>query len=231
MRTADLTLVQRHGLYPGDDYMNGRAVTLTLEVYGRTREEFTDALSAVYAAFSLADRERPLRFHFPGVAGDRTAFVNARPRKRTAPIDLNFAHLVCNVVVELFATDPHVYGDALVSLNLSAPWQGSDPKLRFRQAGSVPALPVIKLTNAKDCVLRDEITGAWFGMTNLAGGLTINSEAQTLTSTASGANFNDRITAGSTWPEFGFGDHRLSLSTLAVNSPTKAEITWRNRWV
>lgn len=231
LRTADLTLVQRHGLYPGDDYMNGRTVTLTLEVYGNTREEFAAALSAVYAAFRPTLPERALRFRFPGIAGDRTAFVNVRTRKRSAPLDLNFAYRVCNVVVELFATDPYIYGDALTTYTLSAPWQGSDPKLRFSQAGSVPALPVIKLTNAKDCVITDETTGLWFGMTNLAGGLTIDSPAQTLTATASGNNFNDRITAGSTWPEFAFGDHRLSMTTLAVNSPTTAEITWRNRWV
>jgi hypothetical protein len=44
IRSSDLTLVQRHGLYAGDDYMNGRTVTVTLEVYGSTREEFTQAL-------------------------------------------------------------------------------------------------------------------------------------------------------------------------------------------
>ncbi|MFJ9646725.1 hypothetical protein [Streptomyces sp. NPDC101206] len=231
IRSADLTLVQRHGLYPGDDYMGGRAVTLTLEVYGQTREEFTAALSAVYAAFGPAEREKPFRFKFPGVAGDRTAFVNVRPRKRSAPIDLNFAYYVCNVVVELFATDPYVYGDELVTKPLAAPWQGSDPKLRFASPGSVPALPIIKLTNAKDCVLRDEVTGLWFGMNPLAGGITINSAAQTVTATATGTNFNDRITPGSVWPEFAFGDHRLTLSSGAVNSPTTAEITWRDRWV
>ncbi|MFF2406716.1 hypothetical protein [Streptomyces sp. NPDC058092] len=230
VRSSDLTLVQRHGLYAGDDYMNGRTVTLTLEVYGSTREEFTTALSAVYAAFQPAEREKPLRFRFPGVGGDLTGFVNVRPRKRSGPLDLNFAYRVCNVVVEFFATDPHIYGDTLTSLALSAPWKGSDPKLGFTQPGSVNALPVITLTNAKDVVITDEVTGEWFGMTNLSGGLTINSEAQTVTATATGANFNDRITAGSTWPEFKFGTHRLSLTTLAVNAPTTAVIEWRNRW-
>ncbi|MFF4424164.1 hypothetical protein ACFY04_25845 [Streptomyces sp. NPDC001549] len=231
IRSADLTLVQRHGLYPGDDYMGGRSITLTLEVYGRTREEFTEALSAIYAAFGHAEREKPLRFKFPGIAGDRTGFVKVRPRKRSAPLDLNFAYLVCNVAVELFATDPYIYGDALVSRTLTAPWQGSSPKLRFVSPGSVPALPIIKLTNAKDCVLRDEVSGLWFGMANLAGALTINSEAQSVTATTNGTNFNDRITSGSTWPEFGIGDHLLTLSSAAVNSPTTAVIEWRDRWV
>ncbi|MEU9231214.1 hypothetical protein [Streptomyces subrutilus] len=231
IRTSDLTLVQQHGLYAGDDYMNGRTVTLTLEVYGRTREEFTAALSSLYAAFQPAQREKPLRFRFPGVGGDLTAFVNARPRKRSGPLDLNFAYQVCNVVIELFATDPHVYGDTIVTKNLSQPWAGSDPKLRFTSPGSVPVLPIIKLTNAKDVKLTDEITGLWFGMTNLAGALTINSETQRVTSTATGTDFTDRVTAGSTWPEYGFGEHRIAMTSLAVNSPTQAEFTWRDRWV
>lgn len=134
-------------------------------------------------------------------------------------------------MVELFATDPHIYGDALVTKPLAAPWQGSSPKLRFISAGSVPALPVIKLTNAKDCVLRDEVTGLWFGMNPLAGAIGINSETQAVTGLVTGTNFNDRIMAGSTWPEFGFGEHLLTLSSAAVNSPTTAEITWRDRWV
>ncbi|MBD0712558.1 phage tail family protein [Streptomyces sp. CBMA370] len=229
IRTADLTLVQRHGLYPGDDYMNGRAVTITLEVYGSTREEFTGALSAIYAAFRPADTEKPMRFSFPGVAGDKTAFVNVRTRKRSGPLDLNFAYRVCNIVVELFATDPLIYGDALVSLSLASPWQGTDPKLRFTQAGSVPALPVITLDNAKNIKLTDEITGRYFGLT-YGGNATINSTTQTVTS-STGTSLNDKITAGSTWPEFEYGDHRLSLYSEATTRATVASFVWRNGWV
>ncbi|OKH90473.1 phage tail family protein [Streptomyces uncialis] len=229
MRTADLTLVQRHGLYPGDDYMGGRSVTLTLEVYGSTREEFTTALNAVYAAFGPADRERPMRFRFPGVAGDRTAFVNARPRKRSGPIDLNFAHFVCNVVVELFATDPHIYGDGLVSASLSSPWQGSNPKLRFTQVGSVPALPTIRFDNALNVILENELTGDFFGVT-FGGNMTVDAARQTVLSDA-GTDLRGRLYPGSTWPEFGFGDHRLILTSEAVTRATVATFTWRNRWV
>ncbi|WP_172385209.1 hypothetical protein [Streptomyces sp. MNP-20] len=229
LRTADLTLVQRHGLYPGDDYMNGRALTLTLEVYGRTREEFTDALSSVYAAFRPAEREKALRFRFPGVAGGRAGFVNVRPRKRSSPLDLNFMHHVSNVVLELAATDPYIYGDVLREYTLASPWEGSDPKLRFTQAGSVPALPVIRLDNAKNIVLTDEITGAFFGLT-YGGNATVDAAMQTVLSDA-GTPLEDRITPGSTWPEYGFGEHRLTLTSEAQTRPTTAAITWRDRWV
>ncbi|MFE7660572.1 phage tail family protein [Streptomyces celluloflavus] len=231
VRSSDLTLVQQHGLYPGDDYMNGRTVTLTLEVYGATDAEFAQELGRVFAAFTVGGPESPLRFRFPGLAAGATAFVNARPRKRSGPVDLNFAHRVCNVVIELFATDPHIYADALTTLTLSSPWQGSTPKLRFTSPGSVPAFPVITLDNAKDCVLTDEITGQFFGMNPLAGGLTINSPAQRLTATDTGTLFNERISPGSVWPEYGFGEHRLSLTSGATTRATTAVFSWRNRWV
>ncbi|MFC9651459.1 hypothetical protein [Streptomyces sp. NPDC056937] len=228
VRTADLALVQRHGLYPGDDYMNGRAVTMTLEVYGNTREEFTEALSAVQAAFRPAQPEKPLRFRFPGIGGDVTAFVNVRTRKRSAPLDLNFAYRVCNVAVELFATDPYIYGDALVTRSLASPFGGTDPKLRFTSLGSAPAFPVIRLDNAKNIKLTDEITGEFFGFT-FGGAAVIDSAAQTVKSD-SGTDLSARITAGSTWPEYEFGDHRLSLYSEATTRATVADFTWRNRW-
>ncbi|MCX5153702.1 phage tail family protein [Streptomyces sp. NBC_00291] len=230
VRSSDLTLVQQHGQYPGDDYVNGRSVTLTLEIYGRTGDEFTQALGQVYAAFAPAGAEKPLRFRFPGLAAGRTAFVNGRPRKRSGPLDLSFANRVCTLVVELYATDPHIYADALTSYRLSSPWQGSAPKLRFISPGSVPALPVIALDNAKDCVLTDEITGLTFGLVPLAGAVTINSPAQLVT-TGAGTGVNDRITPGSVWPEYDFGEHRLSLTSGATTRATVADFTWRDRWL
>ncbi|MEU3713614.1 hypothetical protein [Streptomyces catenulae] len=231
VRSSDLTLVQQHGLYPGDDYMNGRTVTLTLEVYGATDEEFAQELGRVFAAFTVGGPESPLRFRFPGLAAGATAFVNVRPRKRSGPVDLNFAHRVCNVVIELFATDPHIYADAVTSRTLSSPWQGSAPKLRFTSPGSVPVRPVITLDGAQDCVLTDEVTGWYFGTAGAPGGLTINSEAQRLTETETGVLVNDKITPGSVWPEYGFGDHRLTLSTASTAGPATAVIAWRDRWV
>ncbi len=228
VRSSDLTLVQRNGLYPGTDYMNGRSLTLTLEVYGRTREEFTEALNGVMAAFRPGAPERPLHFKFPGVASDRVAFVKVRTRKRSAPLDLNFAFMVCNVVVELFATDPHVYSWALDTQTLASGLNATGPKLTFTYTGSVPANPVIKVESAKDSVLRDEITGRYFGVT-FDGTMTIDADQQRVTSSA-GVDLRSKITAGSIWPEFEYGPHRLTLSTTSTTTAAKASMTFRSRW-
>ncbi|MFJ8955625.1 phage distal tail protein [Streptomyces sp. NPDC102381] len=228
IRSADQTLVQRDGLWVGDDYLNGRTVTLTLEVYGRTRDEFTTALSSLQAVFRRGGAEAPFRFRFPGVAGDQTAYVMARCRKRSAPLDLNFAYLTCNLVVELFATSPYIVGDVERELTVQSPWDGTSTALRFSSPGNESAFPVITLTNAQNCVLTDEVTGRFFGLT-YGGTVTIDAAARTVVS-AAGNHFEDRITDGSTWPEFEFGEHRLTLTSEAVTAPTVATIKFRDRW-
>jgi hypothetical protein len=222
VRSADLTLIQRDGLWAGDDYMNGRTVTLTLEVYGETQEDFTAALSAVQTAFRPGRAELPFAFRFPGLAGDLTAVVNARPRKRSGPLDLNFAYRVCNIVVELFATDPYIYGQATRTETVTG---DSDPDVLtvFTQSGGVPALPSIAFTGGTNPVLTDETTGDYFGVT-YTGDFTADSVAQKVTASG-GADITGLITAGSVWPEFANGERRLHLSSGS------AVITWQDRWV
>lgn len=222
VRSADLTLIQRDGLWAGDDYLNGRTVTLTLEVYGDSPEEFTAALSAVQTAFRPGRAELPLTFNFPGLAGNLTGVVNVRPRKRSGPLDLNFAYRVCNVVVELFATDPYIYGAAPRVVNLTGSSNPAD-LTTFTEYGGTPALPSIAFTGGTNPVITDPTTGEYFGV-NYTGDFTADSVAQKVTASG-GADITGLITAGSTWPEFTNGDHSLHLSSGT------AAITWLDRWV
>ncbi|MEU8791562.1 hypothetical protein [Streptomyces sp. NPDC048643] len=252
VRTSDLTLVQRNGLWPGRDYMNGRTVTVTLEVYGSTREEFTEALNALQAAFTTGLDELPFRFRFPGAAADQTAYVMARVRRRSAPLDLNFAYLTCNMVVELFSTAPYIIGDAPREATVKSfkrdkvptglvipvvvPWdvegQGpapADPVARFTQYGSVPARPVVTITNGASPVLMDDVTGQFFGI-NYDGTVRVDSAAMTATNDL-GDDVSGFITLGSTWPEYGPGEHRLKLRSRDEYTTATASLTWSDRWV
>ncbi|MEV0126352.1 hypothetical protein AB0I16_33210 [Streptomyces sp. NPDC050703] len=252
IRSSDLTLVQRHGLWPGRDYMNGRTVTLTLEVYGATRDEFTEALTDLQAAFMPGDAETPLRFRFPGVAADRTAYVMARVRKRSAPLDLNFAYRTCNMVVELFATSPFMFGDEARSVTVrsvqrdkqpaglvlpeSVPWllesQGPRPDDRvtiFKHYGSVAARPTLTIKGAASPVLVDDATGRAFGI-NYDGTVIVDSAAETVRN-AEGGDVSGFVTADSVWPEFRAGEHRLRLRSRDEYTSATATLTWVDRWV
>ncbi|MEW2406471.1 hypothetical protein [Streptomyces griseoviridis] len=252
IRSSDLTLVQRHGLFAGDDYMNGRTVTVTLEVYGSTREEFTQALVNLQAAFMPGEVEKPLRFRFPGVAADQTGYVMARPRKRSAPLDLNFANMVCNVVVELYATSPYVYGDAPretvvrsyereadmsgLTFPAAVPWQvrGSgappaDPITWLTQSGSVAARPQVVITGGASPTLWDDSTG-WYFSVDWDGDIVIDSAGQTV-KTTQGDDITGLVKTGSIWPEYGPGLHRLRLTSRDEFTSARAVISWVERWV
>ncbi|MGY5131277.1 hypothetical protein ACWGJW_02450 [Streptomyces nigrescens] len=252
VRSSDLTLVQRNGLYAGDDYLNGRTVALTLEVYGQTREEFTAALTAVQAAFTAGQPESVFRFRFPGAAADQTAYVMARCRKRSAPLDLNFANMVCNVAVELFATSPYLLGEtyrtetvnsskrlvidggirfpAAVPFAFALPSPGpADPLTYFTEYGSIPARPLITVTNASNPTLSDDVTDTWFGVA-YSGSFTIDSEARKVFD-AQGNDITGSVMTGSTWPEYGPGDHRLRLVHGDPVTKATAVLTWQDRWV
>lgn len=229
VRSSDLTLVQRDGLWAGDDYVSGRPVTLTVEAYGRDIPEFTKALNSLQASFRVGRPEMPLRFRFPGVAGGATAYVNVRPRKRSAPLDLNFAYGVANVVIELFATDPGIYADSTRSVRVASAKAGPDPVTYLTQNGSVPARPLVTVTDAKNPVLLDAATGNRFAV-SYTGSFTVDSAAQRVTNSA-GGDIKGLVVDGSVWPEFEAGDHRLTLTSENKDVQADAVLSWREAWV
>jgi hypothetical protein len=110
IRTNDITLIQRDGLWAGNDYIGGRSISLSLEVHADTDDEFSSAVNLVCQAFSPGvDGETPFQFKMPGLCNGREVYVNARTRKRSSPLDASFAARYCAFEVELFATDPVVY--------------------------------------------------------------------------------------------------------------------------
>ncbi|MFD5640739.1 hypothetical protein ACFWIP_02955 [Streptomyces anulatus] len=229
VRSSDLTLVQRHGLFPGDDYMNGRAVTLTLEVYAGDREEFTRALNAVSAAFLPGAPESALRFRFPGVAADQTALVMVRPRRRSAPLDLNFAMGVCNVVVELQATSPYILADEPRAEIVRSSTTGAPLYTRFEAFGSVPGRPVFRTSiGSVNPRLSNEITGEFFAV-EYSGPLYVDSERQVVLDVVN-QDISGYILDGSTWPEFRAGNQRLTLTHDDPASQINGWLDWREAW-
>ncbi len=111
LRTSDAPLLRRHGLHPGDDFLDGRSVILTLEGCADDEGQLTDDLRALVEATAPAGPEAPVRFRLPGVAEGGVRRIGARVRRRSLPVDLTFAYGVPTVTLELFATDPLIYGD------------------------------------------------------------------------------------------------------------------------
>jgi hypothetical protein len=253
IRTADLELVQRHGLWPGNDYMGGRTLTVTLQVTADTPSQFSRAVTDIQAAFMPGAPEKPFSFFFPGVAADSEAYVNARPRKRSGVLSSRFVAGAAEIVVELFATDPYIYGgrervvtvtssqrealDGGLKVPFTVPFmvKGSsappaDPVSRFFERGSVAARPLVVFDNASNPVLTDDVTRKFFGITYSGGRFTVDSTNEIVTD-AAGNDITSLVTDGSSWPEFGPGDHRLRLNHGDPLTAASAVLTWQDRWV
>jgi hypothetical protein len=108
LTTSDRPRFRRNGLHLGFDFLGGRSVVLTLEVYGRG-QELTDLMRQVQLAFQPTAPEAPLAFQFPGVACEGKSFVNVRTRRREGNINVDYHYGLAIVMIELAATDPRIY--------------------------------------------------------------------------------------------------------------------------
>jgi hypothetical protein len=158
IRSNDLTLIQRDGYWAGDDYMGGRTISLALEVQAKSVDEFNAANNLIARAFSPGvSGEIPFSFKIPGLANGREAYINARARRRSAPLDASFARLYCAYEVELFATDPIIYAaeETVVTIRNGTP---SGPPARISVEGSRTTSPKITFTNVVNPRIVNAIT-------------------------------------------------------------------------
>lgn len=226
VRSSDLELVQRDGLYPGEDYMNGRAVTVTFEIYGSSADEFMASVNAVQAAYKSMRSEAKWRFRFPGIAAGLTGYVMCRPRRRSAPMNLDYVNHVCNVTIELFSTSPYIFGDAERSEHVSS-LETDDQWITAY--GSEAARPVVTITGGTNPVLHNDTGGSGFAVIH-SGTVIIDSAAESVTDEY-GNSLAANVVFGSVWPEYGTGDHKVRLTTDNPADDAQAAIVWRERWV
>lgn len=109
LRSSDRQRLRRHGLIPGDDFLNGRTITVTFEVFGEDQATFNEAVERFQGALVPCDDEAPLYFRIPGVAGGGKRLINCRPRRLSMPVDLDFFYRLPLATVQFYATDPLIY--------------------------------------------------------------------------------------------------------------------------
>ncbi|MGW3072738.1 hypothetical protein [Kitasatospora sp. NPDC001132] len=169
IRTNDVALIQRDGLWAGDDYIDGRTVALSIEVAADTTDEFNSTINTIMRAFSPGvGGETPFSFRVPGLCNGRAAYVNARTRKRSNPLDYSFAARYCAFEIELYATDPVVYAVDETAVTLR-----KDVPTLVPVDGSKDAKTLITFTNATNPKLMDAETGALVLSVNRSGTFTV----------------------------------------------------------
>ena len=249
VRTADRTILRRHGLHAGDDFMGGKSVTLTLEVEAATDAALASRVAELSAAFQVGD-EQAMVFQVPGVAGGGKRILYARPRAISAPIGLDWLYRLPVIQVRLDASDPRLYAFTEDSETDTLPTTGGGmefdetPPITFgavstgglftcTNAGTFTTWPVIKLTGP---VTDPRVTNVTTGQTleldltvDAADHVVIDTGARTILLNGTASRYSS-LTAGSDWWGLGPGDNELRYEA-STTTASNITVTWRSAWL
>lgn len=248
VRTADKELLRRHGLHPGDDFMGGKDIILTLEI-GASGTSLDTEIENLSAAFQPGD-EREMVFQIPGVAGGGKSIVYARPRAMSAPQNLQWVYGLPVVTVRLAASDPRLYAftESTETDTLPTTEGGMEfnetPPITFgavstgglftcTNAGTFETWPVIKLTGpVTDPVVYNTTSGEHlaFDITVASGDyLLIDSGARTVLLNGTASRYST-LEVGSNWWPLAAGDNEIRYEAATTTS-SNITLTWRSAWL
>jgi len=246
VRSGDQTLLRTDGLWAGEDFLGGRTITISVEVDQRTT---TTAFDELASAFVPGQAEQPLVMQIPRVAGGAKIRVNARARRRSAPINLEWLYDLPVIVVELDATDPRIYADTpttISGLGLAAATGGLTWPLTwlldwgtfnsgtftafnggnyatpvaFTFAGPLERPRVENLTQSR--ILEFDVS--------LAAGDTLVVDTGARTALIGGtASRSGTMTADSQWFHLGAGTETIRFAANSGSGTLAAE--WRSAWI
>lgn len=254
LSTGDVPYAGRHGLAAGSDWMRGRSIRLTIEVYGDTDAELSARFNELTAAFAPAHDEVPLVFQIPGIAGGGKAQVDARVRRRSGSIDRQWYYRIPVVVIELFCTSPYLFASDAASGLISATLPiyevsggaefdatfdlgfgtvGTSGTALITNTGSADTAPTVTFTGpVTNPTITNLSTSEYWGYDGtVASGDTLTVDMGARTVLVNGSVNRYYLTAsGSTFWELPVGDSTVRYTADAVTAST-ATITARSAWV
>jgi len=137
IRSADAILAGAHGSLPGQDRLESRTVEFKLTVQGLDEDTFWATLQSMSLAFAPTDVELPLTFKVGSLPPMR---INCRLRRKNIPIKQRHEFQYIDATMQLFASDPIIYSEALESSSADAPTvpQGKDFSAAYAWDFGVP---------------------------------------------------------------------------------------------
>lgn len=117
VRTSDVDRPQGHGVFVGPDYMDGKPITLSLNVDADTGADAEAALVDLAAAWRLVTDANEVKELAIRLAGAQVYIARGRPRRFAVDAArLPSGH--AEVVAQFLATDPRLYGVDLETITL-----------------------------------------------------------------------------------------------------------------
>lgn len=120
LRTQDEGRGYQDGMFTGRDFLNGRTITMTLQVMGANAGAATDFQTYIQQVkkylISQTSGTGVLQIYLPSRGVQR---LNARVRQRAIRIDPNYTYGRAEAVVQFFCPDPRIYNDTITSQNFN----------------------------------------------------------------------------------------------------------------
>lgn len=248
---SDQGRLRRHGLRAGDDFVLGRTVVLSIEVYGVDAQAFALAIDNLDQALRPGVAEEPLVFRLPTVSNGVKIQVGARVRRSDLTVDTTFFYNRQIVAIEFDCTDPRRYANTISTANASLPSDAggltfnATPDFSFglassggaisaTNAGSFGAPVVFRIEGpvTSPRIINDD-TGAqlWLkGLTLTAGQyILLDSESRTVKLNGTADRYF-YLTSDSSWWDLEPGSNSVSYAASAFTASTLSA-SWRSAWV
>lgn len=251
VRTSDLVIAGRHGVSGGLDHLDGRTVTVEIDVYAWSSTEFADAVAALREAFQPRESgDGVLAFQIPGLADGAPARLNCRPRRMALPLQPAYWADVATATVELFAADPVIYSDAEYEQTTTLPSGGGGLEfdLGFNAVfgsvstggsifaandGTWPADLVIRVDGpAIDPRIENLTTGQTIALSYSLGVgeyLLIDTQQRTVMLNGTASRYS-ALTDSSTWWRLAPGTNEVTFRATTSTAATMT-LTWRSAWL
>lgn len=247
---GDRSRLLRHGLHPGDDFLQGRTVVMAIEVYGADSDELETNIQSLYTALRPAQDEAALVMQIPGLANGAKFLIWARPRRRSAPINREWFYNIPVLQVEWAATDPRLYALTEGSTAIGLPTTSggltfnASPNLTFgsvstggeetlNNAGTFQTSPVFRITgpvtDPRLVNVTTDKTWSYTGTISTGDHLIVDMEDRTVLLNGTASRYSN-LDADSEFWELEPGNNSVQYRAAAYTSST-ATATWRSAWV
>ena len=249
IRNQDDNRGYQDGMFTGRDFLSGRSIVMQIKVLAGSYGSLQAALQAFYTNIIPQQQGTGiLQFQLPGRSLQR---LNARVRRRSAPIDPNYTYGKALVNIEFFCPSPFYFDDTLKSTDLynSTPIQGrtynrvynlvygsgSQENNLITNDGYATAYPQITITGPANVpTVQDITTGQFLKINyNLVSSDTLVIDTNLRTVTINGVNRRALLDNSSSWFNAppGTSFYTFTANAGSTGTGTSCVVVWRNAYI
>jgi hypothetical protein len=249
IRNQDDNRGYQDGMFTGRDFLSGRSIIMQIQVLTGSYGSLQAALQDFYANIIPQQQGTGvLQFQIPGRSLQR---VDARVRRRSAPINPDYTYGKALVNIEFFCPSPLYFDDTLKSTDLYngttiqgrtynrvynlVYGSGSQGNNLITNNGYATAYPLITITGPANVPTVQDITTGQFLKINynlvISDTLVIDTNLRTVT--INGVNRRALLDNSSSWFNAppGTSFYTFTATAGSTGTGTSCVVTWRNAYI